>query len=205
MLSSCSTNELDKREPGSPVVIAGLLIKVGKKVTKKGHKMADFRLEDLDGGVDGTVFPKTFEKFEEALVPDTIVVCRGKLEERITGDDSPAEVRMLLDEVMTVEDALGRFEGSLVIGLEPMDLPLLPKLKALIDKHPGERPLYLRVTGRDGKKRRIRTNSNSNVAISAELAQEIDHILGKGRAHLARQGSRKRGRRSSNHSYARNR
>ena len=205
MLSSCSTNELDKREPGSPVVIAGLLIKVGKKVTKKGHKMADFRLEDLDGGVDGTVFPKTFEKFEEALVPDTIVVCRGKLEERITGDDSPAEVRMLLDEVMTVEDALGRFEGSLVIGLEPMDLPLLPKLKALIDKHPGERPLYLRVTGRDGKKRRIRTNSNSNVAISAELAQEIDHILGKGRAHLARQGSRKRGRRNSNHSYARNR
>ncbi|MDG2142035.1 MAG: DNA polymerase III subunit alpha [Planctomycetota bacterium] len=205
MLSSCSTNELDKREPGSPVVIAVLLIKVGKKVTKKGHKMADFRLEDLDGGVDGTVFPKTFEKFEEALVPDTIVVCRGKLEERITGDDSPAEVRMLLDEVMTVEDALGRFEGSLVIGLEPMDLPLLPKLKALIDKHPGERPLYLRVTGRDGKKRRIRTNSNSNVAISAELAQEIDHILGKGRAHLARQGSRKRGRRNSNHSYARNR
>ena len=207
MLSSCSTNDLDKREPGSPVVIAGLLIKVGKKVTKKGHKMADFRLEDLDGGIDGTVFPKTFEKFEEALVPDTIVVCRGKLEERITGDDSPAEVRMLLDEVMTVEDALGRFEGSLVIGLEPMDLPLLPKLKALIDKHPGERPLYLRVTGRDGKKRRIRTNSDSNVAISAELAQEIDHILGKGRAHLARQGSRKRasGGRRSNDSYARNR
>jgi DNA polymerase III subunit alpha len=187
MLSSCSTKDLAEREPGAPVVLAGLLVKVNQKVTKKGHKMADFRLEDLDGGVDGTVFPRTFEKFAEALVEDTIVVIRGKLEERITGDDSPAEVRILLDEVLTVEAALTRFEGSLVINLDPADAVLLPKLKSLVDGHPGERPLYLEVQGRDGQKRRVRA-MDTRVGISAELASDIDHLLGKGRAHLARQG-----------------
>ena len=188
MLSSCSSKELGERPAGAQVVLAGLLIKVNKKVTKKGHKMADFRLEDLDGGVDGTVFPRTYEKYEEALVEDTIVVIRGKLEERITGDDSPAETRILLDEVLTVEEALTRFEGSLVITLDPTDAVLLPQLKGLVDRFPGERPLYLEVAGRDGKKRRVRASADTRVGISAELATEIDHLLGKGRAHLARQG-----------------
>jgi len=189
MLSSCSTKDLGDREPGSAVVIAGLLVKVNQKVTKKGHKMADFRLEDLDGGVDGTVFPRTFEKFSESLVEDTIVIVKGKLEERITMDDSaPAEVRILLDEVLTVEGALKRFEGSLVIRLEPMDAVLLPQLKGIVDNHIGQRPLYLEVAGRDGKTRRVRAGTESRVGISAELATDIDHLLGKGRTHLARQG-----------------
>ncbi|MBC8451122.1 MAG: DNA polymerase III subunit alpha, partial [Planctomycetes bacterium] len=188
MLSSCSTADLPNREPGSAVVIAGLLIKVNQKITKKGDKMADFRIEDLDGGVDGTVFPRTFKKFAESLVEDTIVIVRGKLEERITGDDSPAEVRILLDEIMTVEDALKRFEGSLVIRLDPTDAVYLTRLKGIVDQHAGSRPLYLEVSGQDGRTRRVRASPDGRVGISAELAWEIDELLGKGRTHLARPG-----------------
>ena len=188
MLSSCSTEDLPNREPGAAVVLAGLLVKVNQKVTKKGHKMADFRLEDLDGGVDGTVFPRTFEKYADSLVEDTIVIVRGKLEERTTGDESPAEVRILLDEVLTIEDALKRFEGSLVIRLDPTDAMLLPRLKSIVDQHVGERPLYLEVKEKGGSTRRVRAATENRVQISADLAMEIDELLGKGRTHLARQG-----------------
>ncbi|MDF1797589.1 MAG: DNA polymerase III subunit alpha [Planctomycetota bacterium] len=188
MLSDCSSADLADRAPGSQVAIAGLLVNVSERITRKGKKMASFRLEDLDGGIDGTVFPRTYEEYASSLVEDTIVYCRGKLEENQIGDDRPTEVRMLLDQVMTIEDALKNFRGSLVIHLDQTDAVLLPQLKSVVEQHVGASPLYLEVAGSDGKKRRVRAGDDNKVTISAELAQDIDKVLGKGRAALARQG-----------------
>ena len=187
MLSDCSSSDLADRAPGSQVALAGLLVNVSERITRKGKKMASFRLEDLDGGVDGTVFPRTYEEFADSLVADTIVYCRGKLEENSLGDN-PTEVRLLLDQVMTIEDALKNFRGSLVIHLDQTDAVLLPQLKTVVEQHGGGSPLYLEVAGSDGKKRRVRAGDGNKVTISAELAQDIDKVLGKGRAALARQG-----------------
>ena len=70
--------------------------------------------------------------------------CRGKVEER---SEEPA---LILDEVLTVDDALRRFEGGLMVHLEPEDDGLLPQLKQTLLRHPGQRPLFFQVVGRDG-------------------------------------------------------
>jgi hypothetical protein len=46
--------------------------------------------------------------------------------------------------------------------------------------------VYFQVRGNDGALRRVRAGSNFRVHISAELAERVDELLGKGRVRLAR-------------------
>ena len=183
MLSSTRSSELGARVAGSEILMAGLIVGLAQTVVKSGtyagKKMARFRLEDLDGSVQVTVFPRTFEAFKQLLVDDTVVIARGKLDER--GE----EAALILEELLTVEDALKRFEGGLAVQLRPEDQPLLESLRATLQRHPGKRPVYLLVTGDDGHVRRIRPDQ-LRVDINSTLAEEVDRLLGKSRVRLAR-------------------
>ncbi|HUR26631.1 MAG TPA: DNA polymerase III subunit alpha, partial [Planctomycetota bacterium] len=182
MLSNTKTSELAQRMAGGEVLIAGLIVGLAQTVVKTGtfagKKMARFRLEDLEGNVQVTVFPRTFEQFRHLLADDTVVLARGKLDER---GEEPA---LILEELLSVEDALKRFEGGLVVQLVPQDAPQLPALRETLKRHPGKRPLFLLVTGDDGHTRRVRVEHG--VEINAKLAEEVDGLLGKSRVRLAR-------------------
>jgi DNA polymerase-3 subunit alpha len=184
ILSTVRTGELAARAPGSEVWLAGLIVGLSEIVVKSGtlagRKMARLRLEDLEGGVPVTVFPRTYEEFRQHLVEDAVVVCRGKVEER---SEEPA---LILEEVLPVEAALRRFEGGLLIHLEPEDAGLLPELKGLVARHPGKRPLFFHVRGQDGHLRRVRVGGDTRVDINADLAREVDALLGRGRVRLVR-------------------
>jgi DNA polymerase III subunit alpha len=184
MLSNVRTSELSTRAGGSEVTLAGLIVNLTETVVKTGtyagRKMARFRLEDLEGGVSVVVFPRSFEQFRPLLVDDSVVVCRGRVEEKAE------EPGLILEEILTVEDALKRFQGSLVVHLEPQDNAVLPELKATLEKHRGTRPVHLVVTGNDGSSRKVRVGPELRVQISAELTSEVDALLGRGRVQLAR-------------------
>jgi DNA polymerase-3 subunit alpha len=184
ILSSCKTTELLERGQGAEVMLAGLIVSFGVSVVKSGkltgQKMARFKLEDLDGAVGVTVFPRAYEQFKERLVEDTVVIVRGKVEERAD------EAALMLDEVLSIEEALGRFEGGLMVQLEPEDVGVLVPLRDTLARHQGKRPVYFQVRGGDGFLRRVRAGSNCRVHISADLAESIDRLLGRGRVRLAR-------------------
>ena len=183
MLSSVRSTEVPDRPGGSEVTLAGLIVGLSENTVKSGNyagrKMARFRLEDLSGGVQVVVFPRTFDEVREMLVDDTVVVIKGKVEER-------EEPGLILERIMTVEDALRGFEGGLVVHVEPEDDHLLPQLKSTLQQHKGARPLYLTVRGSDGHVRRVRAGGDLKVSINAELAEEVDALLGRGRVKLAR-------------------
>ena len=183
MLSSSTTAELGEKQ-GTQVTIAGLILQKSEAVVKNGkmagRKMARFLLEDLSGSVSVTVFPRTYEQFRERIEDDRIVVCVAKVEER---SDEPA---LILDEVLDVDEALARFDGGVVIRLEPQDRPVLPKLRELLEGNKGKNRLYLQVLGDDGHLRRVRIGGTTRVAIGADFARDVDAVLGRGRLRLAR-------------------
>ena len=109
-----------------------------------------------------------------------MIVCRGKLEEK---NEEPA---LILEEAMTLEEALKRFEGGLVVQLEPTDRERLGGLQAALSAHPGKNPVFFLVAGEDGYLRRVRAGKDLRVKISAELAESVDALLGRGRVRLAR-------------------
>ncbi|MDP6988261.1 MAG: DNA polymerase III subunit alpha [Planctomycetota bacterium] len=184
MLSTVSTDRLSDLSDGAEVTLAGLIVGLSQHLVKTGkmagRKMARFRLEDLQGSVNVVCFPRTFEECATSLEESAVVVARGKLE--ADGE----EPTLILSELMTVDGALSRFEGSVVLSVSPQDADRLPRIKQVFDAHPGKRPVYLQVTGTDGSVRRVRAGGDCKVAITAELAADVDGLLGRGRIRLAR-------------------
>ncbi len=137
-------------------------------------------MEDLHGNVAVTCFQRTYAECGDELADGAIVVARGRLEEDA---DDPS---LLLDEILSLEDALHRFEGGLVVPVTPDDKDLLPSLQEILLRHPGRQSVYLQVRGDDGTTRRIRAGSQYHLSISEPLALEVDALLGKGRVSLTR-------------------
>ncbi len=184
LLSTVKSSELATRDRGGEVVMAGLVVGLSEVVVKSGslagRKMARFRLEDLEGSVSVTVFPRTFDEQKGRFAADTVIVARAKLEEN---NEEPA---LILEEALSVEEALKRFEGFLVIELENFDRERLGALRAALAAHPGKSPVCFLVHGDDGYLRRIRAGKEFGVSITAELADSISTLLGRGRLRLAR-------------------
>jgi DNA polymerase-3 subunit alpha len=184
LLSTAKTSELALRGAGAEVAIAGLIVSVATTLVKSGtyagRKMARLRLEDLEGGVSVTCFPRAYDQAKELLVEDAVVLVRGKIEERA---EEPA---LILEEATTIDDALRRFEGGLLVDVEPGDAPALAALQDELKRHPGKRPVYFRVRGADGRRWRVRAGPAWRVDLSSALAERVDRILGRGRVRLAR-------------------
>ena len=184
LLSSTRVGELGELPGGTEVTLAGLVLGKSEVIVKTGklagRRMARFRLEDLTGSVGVTCFPRTWEECGSRIEDGVVLVCRAKLEE---GAEEPA---LLLEEACTVDEALARFAGCVVVRLGSGDAHLLPGLRAAVERHRGKSPLYLQVTGEDGRDRRIRAAGDLSIEISERFAREIDGLLGRGRVRLAR-------------------
>jgi DNA polymerase III alpha subunit len=169
---------------GTEVTVAGLVLGKSEAIVKSGRlagrRMARFRLEDLTGHVGVTVFPRTWDECGSRIEDGAVLVCRARLEE---ATEEPA---LLLEEAHTIDEALARFAGCVVLHLGTEDAHLLPGLRAAVERHRGKSPLYLQVTGEDGKSRRIRAGGELCIEISERFAREIDGLLGRGRVRLAR-------------------
>ena len=109
-----------------------------------------------------------------------MVVCRGKLE---ASDDDPG---LLLDEILSLDQALSGFSGGLLLHLAPSDAQLLPELRTCLAANGGNCPVYLQVTGDDGRSRRIRAGREYQVSLSDAMAEELVRLVGRERVCLTR-------------------
>jgi len=184
LLSTARIRDLASLPGRSEVTLAGLVLGKSEAIVKSGKlagkRMARFRLEDLTGHVGVTCFPRTWEECGARIEDGAVLVCRARLEE---GSEEPA---LLLEEAYTVDEALARFVGCVVVRIGAEDAHLLPGLRAAVERHRGKSPLYLQVTGEDGRNRRIRAGGDLSIEISERFAREIDGLLGRGRLRLAR-------------------
>ena len=184
LLSSSPIPRLVDAEGGTEVHLAGLVLQKAELVVKSGRmagqKMYRFRLEDLHGSIGVTVFPRTSEEAKESIQDGAVLVVRAKLED---GGNEPA---LTLEEAFPIQRALASFRGGLSVTLGHEDDGLLERLATLVEEYRGDRPLYFQVTGRDSHTRRVRAGSKYHVAISDVLADELDQLLGPGRAGLVR-------------------
>jgi DNA polymerase-3 subunit alpha len=64
---------------GERITLGGLLTDVRIRTTKRGERMATFRLEDLSGSIAGIAFPKVFQTSHALIGEDVPVVLTGML------------------------------------------------------------------------------------------------------------------------------
>jgi hypothetical protein len=79
---TCGCSELDERFDGKNVLLVGMIGSVRTINTKKGDQMAFVQIEDMGGQGEVVVFPRTYAEVKEMLVPDSIVMVKGKAQTR---------------------------------------------------------------------------------------------------------------------------
>ncbi|MBX3016089.1 MAG: DNA polymerase III subunit alpha [Caldilineaceae bacterium] len=118
---TCYCNELSEEHNGKNVTLAGMITSVRTINTKKGDQMAFVQLEDRQGQCEVVVFPRTYAEVKEKLVPDSLVIMKGKAQTRegqtsllvdsiqnyvdqaVAGGEEPTQYqRPLLDAVPTI-------------------------------------------------------------------------------------------------------
>jgi DNA polymerase-3 subunit alpha len=77
---SCFCGEITEEMNGQTVVVAGIVEWVRPHVTKKGDPMAFVHLEDIQGGIEVVVFPRTYAATRDLWQQDKILIVRGRVD-----------------------------------------------------------------------------------------------------------------------------
>ncbi|WP_017608019.1 DNA polymerase III subunit alpha [Nocardiopsis xinjiangensis] len=160
------------RERGE-VRIAGLISGVDKRVNKAGNQWAICTVEDLDASMEVLFFPKTFPLYSEALIEDTAISVKGRLNER-DGTWSMFASEMSILDISHVSD--GEPPVLLTIAEERITAEMVGDLQQVLSTHKGETPVRVRVD--NPRKSRIYSLDRYSVNISPEFNGEVKSLLG---------------------------
>jgi len=151
-MATYTTSSIGHLPESGTVRIAGQVLSVRRMTTKKGNLMARFVLEDLEGEVEATIFPKGLTPDVNALlVPGSMLVVKGQIENREGGNGASAR-QLLVEEILTFVAARERFVRMLTITVptEQADDALFNRLKEVFGKYPGLCRVHLRFPSTNG-------------------------------------------------------
>ncbi|MDO8489048.1 MAG: DNA polymerase III subunit alpha, partial [Candidatus Omnitrophota bacterium] len=182
---SCSTSNLHEHKDQDIIKMVGLIVKIKHTVTRaKQEKMAILKIEDLEGSVEALIFPRTFNKINCYIQPNSIVHIRGIL-------DLKQETPKIIVEDMIPFEEIYKLITAMNINLSGIRENIFESLKTLLTGYRGNTPVYLRLdTNLAGKqapaKSRVQlvVGEGLYVSPSEKLIQDLDELLGEERLSL---------------------
>ena len=171
--SEATMAELPELPDGDVKTFGGVVTNKATRFTKRGDFMMTFDLEDLTGSGEVFVFPKVAKDFGHEVVPDRIVLLKGRVDRR---DDTP---KITAIEIKALDLSVDKPLEAVTIELESerMTPPLVDKLKAVLSAHPGETPVLMRLVS-DGRKTLFRLGLDFCVEARSGLYAELRVLLG---------------------------
>ncbi|WP_203716493.1 DNA polymerase III subunit alpha [Asanoa siamensis] len=168
--------ELNEETPErQPVVLAGLISAVERRVTKDGKIWAIIKLEDPTGSIDVLFFAKTYELFGHELIADRIVAVQGRVNHRdgavsIFGSD--LKILELSDSDLAEHPPI-----KLIMDVARVNAVLVNDLKHVLQGYPGKSPVHVKL--RNGA-RVTELQLAVRVEPSPALNSELKGLLGAG-------------------------
>jgi DNA polymerase-3 subunit alpha len=171
--AEASLAEVPDMPDGDVKTFGGVVTNLVKRYTKRGDLMMSFDLEDLDSSVEVLCFPKVAADYGHELVPDRVVLVKGRIDRR---DDAPKitaiEVRRL-DLALEVAAA-----ESVTVEIDADRLPpLVERLRSVLSAHPGETPVLLKLVS-NGRITVFRLGLEYCVEAREGLYAELRSVLG---------------------------
>jgi DNA polymerase-3 subunit alpha len=156
--------------------IGGLVAAVQNGVSKKsGKPYSMVSLEDLEGSVQVLCFNENYDKYRELLTPGKAILVIGEVN---TGDEKP---KIFPQEIMPLEDAPRRFTKQVHLRLHTVHLKpeSLESVRALIEAHAGNCPLFLCLVRPSGQVVFVETHEKFFVRPSLDLQKAADDLFGE--------------------------
>ena len=180
MYANHTTAGLANLRPETEVKIGGIVAQVRERITRKGDKMANLVLEDLEGTVDVTVFPGVYQECRDTLAsPDPIFIV-GRLKQSDRG------VEIHADELFLMSNVRERLAKSVHFRLDmdrsgPHDVEDLART---IRRYSGDKKAYLHIVRAGEYEAVISLPDSVGVSPSLDLARELKTRFGYGVLHL---------------------
>ncbi len=183
----CSLSELAGRRDGDMVTVGGMIIQAKRIRTKTGDPMMFATVDDLEASVETIVFGKQLAASEAALVPDCIVLVRGRLDHKDRDKTCIIAQQVELfapsaEELREAEELAARraaIPEALRLRLDAASVPasVLGDLRELLAGFPGDCDVVIELRTSVGH-RRLKLGSQFRVARTASLHAELDSLLG---------------------------
>jgi DNA polymerase-3 subunit alpha len=166
-----------------PVTIGAVVTAVRRQVSKKtGKEYARLVLEDFHGTADAIVFPETWAKLNQVIVPDAALLLTGGFSERDRGEE---RAPFIIESARPLREL--KVSGAVGLCLR-WRLPSSPgadslrAASALCATHPGPAPLYIDWSDGNGEAVRLRAR-RVRVEADEHLVRALRDLLGSDAVH----------------------
>ena len=177
-------SELPSLGDGDVATVAGIVVAIGRKYTKRGEPYAVFRLEDLTGGIGVLAFPSIFEKSGGVVLPDAIVLVKGRADLR--GRELQLVALEIREPDLSGHEPSPKPQGRPAGPVDPLMVDvsaasctpaLIARMRDLFSSNPGDCPVLIQLVA-DGETTRLRLSQEYCVDCSPALLSELRRLLG---------------------------
>lgn len=138
-------------------------------------KYANFDLEDLEGITRAIAWPNTYERFAQWIIPDAIVLARGRIDKR--GEE---EINFIVDEVIPIADVETRFTSGITITFDQSkhSPDKVQRIAEILRGYPGDRDVQFEIKLDSGTLVHM-VSTKQRISIAQELRNRLDDLLGE--------------------------
>jgi len=165
-LAECSDKE--------KVRICGMISGLKELTTKKGDRMAFITLEDLNGFVEGVVFPDTYAEARELLQGEDPLLITGVVE---VGEESN---KLTVDKIQSLAEVQAgeTREVHFRLSTPGLDDTTLRRLRELIERHRGDCRVFLHMVIPDRSETLLKLPERLRVAPSDQMMDDAERLFG---------------------------
>ena len=113
--------------------VAGLVVEMRTRQTKKGTMMGFATLDDRTGRLEVAAFSKTYEKYRDLLSKDELLIVEGAL----SIDDYTGGLRLTADGIYTFEQAREQYARAVVLHWKKEAKDFIAKMKDILQPFTG--------------------------------------------------------------------
>lgn len=167
LITTRQVGDLNHTDDESYVRMAGVMINLQRRVSKKGDSYARFHLEDLSGRMEMMVFPSAYRQNLQQLGDDQPVVVEGFYDTR---DEQP---KVVVRRILPLPHDLTELHVRIPDDAEVDNSK--EKLVTLLRQYPGDLEVILYLPGR----KPLLLSDKLRIQPAAALKQELTALYGK--------------------------
>ena len=170
-LASSGQNSWANRNAGRSYTILGFLHDLRQIRTKKGTDMAFAKLQDYDGEIDLTFFPKTWETIRSSIQDQMIYAFRGKV------DGTREEPSFIVDTIEDVSTLKAKSIQEIHIEIEPNTSSEIEftKIRDILFGQPGKCSVYFHLDTKIGSYI-VKANPQLTVSSAEETLKQLKEL-----------------------------
>ena len=162
------------------VVVCGLTTSLRRVLTKRGKKLTIIGLEDATAKLDLVVFSEIYEALANPVQVGQMLIVEGE----ISSDDYSGGVKMVANQLYTIDEARTRFAKCVALSLTAQNNSLLPALQSILKMNQGGCVVQIHYSN-SAAKATLALSTQWRVSPTDELLMTLGDLLGQDKISMS--------------------